>query len=414
MKFNGTDTNVGGFNFEALRGMSYQSTKGAEIGECLNTMGKIRNKDFESWITEWSCLADRVSEEAENYLTKGLKSSACYSFHRSSNYYRMAEFYAKHDDPRQEALWKRSRKCFFEACKLNEPKIEPIEIPYKGTILPGYFVKSGSDKAPTLIAMSGFDGSAEELYHFIGAVAPEYGWNCLIFEGPGQRGALHLNPELKLRGDYEVPVKAVVDYAVSRSDVDEDKIALIGYSLGGYLAPRAVAYEHRIKACIASSLVIDIGEAARAVWPDIIRNRTSAFNTLYRFLSFFNKDMKWIYEQALWSMDIKSPYEFIKAFDSFNLNGLQKQFKCPILAIIGEDEIEQTSKILLDSTIKWAEETNNTQYHLFTKSTGASAHCQVGNMSKAHGVIFEWLNNTVILNNAHYFPLLKDLRYNKK
>lgn len=51
MKFNGTDTNVGGFNFEALRGMSYQSTKGAEIGECLNTIGKIRNKEFESWIT---------------------------------------------------------------------------------------------------------------------------------------------------------------------------------------------------------------------------------------------------------------------------------------------------------------------------------------------------------------------------
>ena len=86
--------------------------------------------------------------------------------------------------------------------------------------------------------MSGFDGSAEELYHFIGAVSPEYGWNCLIFEGPGQRGALHLNPKLKMRADYEVPVKAVVDYAISRNDVDEDKIALIGYSLGGYLAPR--------------------------------------------------------------------------------------------------------------------------------------------------------------------------------
>ena len=60
MKFNGTDTNVGGFNFEALRGMSYQSTKGAEIGECLNTIDKIRNKDFESWITEWKGLADCV------------------------------------------------------------------------------------------------------------------------------------------------------------------------------------------------------------------------------------------------------------------------------------------------------------------------------------------------------------------
>ena len=159
----------------------------------------------------------------------------------------------------------------------------------------------------------------------------------------------------------------------------------------------AVAYEHRIKACVASSLVVDIGEAARAVWPGIIRNRTTSFNNFYKFLSFFNKDMKWIYEQALWSMDIKSPYEFIKAFDSFNLQGLQKQFGCPILSVYGEDEIEQTSKFLIDATFKWAEETDNTQYYLFSKSTGASADCLVGNMSKAQGVIFEWLNNTVFI-----------------
>jgi len=50
MKFNGTNTNVGGFNFEAFRGMSYQSTKSAEIGECLQTLHKIKKDDFESWI----------------------------------------------------------------------------------------------------------------------------------------------------------------------------------------------------------------------------------------------------------------------------------------------------------------------------------------------------------------------------
>jgi predicted esterase YcpF (UPF0227 family) len=69
-------------------------------------------------------------------------------------------------------------------------------------------------------------------------VAPDYGWNCLIFEGPGQRGCLHINPHLKLRHDYEVPVKAVVDYAVSREE-DKDNLAIIGYSLGGYLAARS-------------------------------------------------------------------------------------------------------------------------------------------------------------------------------
>ena len=84
---------------------------------------------------------------AENYLSKGLTSSACYSFHRASNYYQLAEFYAKHEDPRQEALWKCSRESFFEACKLDKTEIEPIKIPYNGDILPGYFVKSGSESS---------------------------------------------------------------------------------------------------------------------------------------------------------------------------------------------------------------------------------------------------------------------------
>ena len=61
----------------------------------------------------------------------------------------------------------------------------------------------------------------------------------VIFEGPGQWGALKLNSGLVFRPDYEKPVQSVVNYLLSRSDVDEDKIAIIGYSMGGYLAPRA-------------------------------------------------------------------------------------------------------------------------------------------------------------------------------
>ncbi len=414
MNFDGAKTNIGGFNFEALRGMSYQSTQGAAIGECLRTIKDIKQNNFESWIKGWQVLAERNSAEAENYLKKGLNSCACYAFHRAANYYRMAEFYAQYTDPRQEALWRRSRECFFQACKLNKTEIEPVEIPFDGARLPGYFVKSGTGKAPTLIAMSGFDGSAEELYHFIGAVAPENGWNCLMFEGPGQRGCLHLNPKLKLRSDYEVPVKAVVDYVVSRNEVDADKMALIGYSLGGYLAPRAAAYEHRFKACIASSLVIDIGEAVRAVWPEVLRNMNAGvFNTFFKGFSIFNKDMKWFYDQALWAMDINSPHEFISAFDKFSLQGLQNQFECPILSVMGADELEQTSQLLIDSTIKWAQ-TVNSQVHVFSKATGASAHCQIGNMGQSQALIFEWLNNTVLLNKKEYFPQIKDMSYDKK
>jgi pimeloyl-ACP methyl ester carboxylesterase len=84
------------------------------------------------------------------------------------------------------------------------------------------------------------------------APAADRGWNCLVFEGPGQWGPVFDQPPLLLRPDWEKPVTAVADYAETRPEIDTQRLALIGYSLGGYLAPRAAAMEPRIRACIAS------------------------------------------------------------------------------------------------------------------------------------------------------------------
>lgn len=351
MRFNGLKTDVGSFSFEGLRAMSYAGTKGAEIGECLQTLGRNRDNDFESWIREWGNVADRNARDALSFRAKGFRSSACAAFHRASNYYRAAEFFAKYTDPRQRPLWRKSRHCFLEACRLNQPEIQPLSIPYLGSSLPGYLVKVASGrKAPTLIAHSGYDGSAEELYHFIGAVAPANGWNCLIFEGPGQRGAIHLDPGLTLRADWEVPVTAVVDHALTLPEVDAEKLAIVGYSLGGYLVPRAVAFEHRIKACVASSLLTDIGQAFRSAWPKIIRDREKGFNFLFKLLMHFQKDMKWGYEHGQWVMGVKTPRDFTRAWDAYSLEGLQSKIRCPVVSLLGVDEIEQTSSKMIGTT----------------------------------------------------------------
>ena len=55
--------------------------------------------------------------------------------------------------------------------------------------------------------------------------------------------------------EYERPVKAVVlNYARRRrSDVDIDRTGIWGVSFGGYYAPRAAAFDKRVKACVALS-----------------------------------------------------------------------------------------------------------------------------------------------------------------
>jgi hypothetical protein len=107
---------------------------------------------------------------------------------------------------------------------------------------------------------SGFDGSAGEL-HGVGARAGiERGYSVLTFDGLGQYGPIH-REHLPFRPDLDNVVTPVVDFALTLPGVDPQKIALMGESLGGYLAPRAAAFEKRISALIANDGVYDYGVA---------------------------------------------------------------------------------------------------------------------------------------------------------
>src|SRR3989441_2505005 len=72
----------------------------------------------------------------------------------------------------------------------------------------------------------------------------------VAIDGPGQGEAEY---EIPICGDYERAARAVCDWIEKRADLDAAKIAMWGVSLGGYYAPRATAYERRIRACIALS-----------------------------------------------------------------------------------------------------------------------------------------------------------------
>lgn len=389
------NTAVGGFPYEALRLMSTQGTHGVELGECLATARRIQPNNFVSWSQEWLRLADRVTLEAETALRREHPITAGQAFLRASSYYRAAEFYLNHDDPRHQPTWERSRTCFQQAMVCLSFPVEPIAIPFEAAHLPGYFVSGGTGPRPTLIAIGGYDSSAEEVCHWIGFAAAERGWHCLIVEGPGQRGALHLNPGLLMRPDYEVPLRVVVDYALTHQEVDPARLALIGYSFGGYLAPRAAAFEPRLKACIANPLAVDIDAAWQSAWPKALRRLPPrVFDAAFLALSRSSEAMRWSYEQARWAMGIHAPHEFFTVFQPYTLHGLQDRFQVPLLLLFTEDEIALMKRLLVIQTLQYLEQLSCPwTWQVFTRAVGASAHCQMGGLSRAQAVIFDWLED---------------------
>lgn len=65
-------------------------------------------------------------------------------------------------------------------------------------------------------------------------------------------------------------VTPVIDFLMNNKekyDVDAERIALMGISMGGYLAARAVAFEHRLSAYILYNGVYDGKEALELSFP---------------------------------------------------------------------------------------------------------------------------------------------------
>src|SRR5690606_15240058 len=79
---------------------------------------------------------------------------------------------------------------------------------------------------------------------------------------PGTGEALRLQG-LTARVDAEAWAGAAVDWLQTRADVDPTRIGVVGWSLGGYYAPRAAAFEKRFALCVAWGANHDWGAVQR-------------------------------------------------------------------------------------------------------------------------------------------------------
>lgn len=394
MKLHFTDQT---FSFELLRTASYGLYGGSEIGEVLATAKQIREGDFESWHVAWLRTAERIEEIAAHALQEGHRISAGQAFLRASNYYRTAEFFLAPDDPRHMVTFEKSRTTFWQFLELSRLCVEKVHIPYEGTTLPGYFYLVDESHTPrrTLISLGGFDSTGEELYFFAAAAALLRGYNVLTFEGPGQGEPLRVQ-HLPSRPDYEVPVRAVVDYLWTRPEVDRERIALMGTSLGGYYASRAASFEPRVKALISHGVFFDWWATLTQTKPALAflgewkspRGVQAALNVAMRF----NSELRWSVKNAMWVLGVQDPVELIHEIKRYSLQDTAQMIRQPALILHGSRDhfIPREQLDMFYAAVK-APKT----LRIFTEEEGAEEHCQFGNMGLLHQVLFDWLDETL-------------------
>ena len=265
---------------------------------------------YDEWCAAWSSKAAVHEGLGRDAMAKKKYLTAAEMFQRAGVYYHFASFLFTHDQAQMKAANMKAVECRQTALPYLRPPGERVEIPYEGKKLYGILRKPEGVKNPPVVVMAvGLDSTKEETDAYEQPFHPR-GMATLAFDGPGQGEGQY---EFGIRGDYEVPVKAVIDYVEMRDDLDSNRIGMWGVSLGGYYAPRATAFEKRIKACIALGGPFDFG-AAFDTLPDLTRQTFMARSR---------------------SRDVVEAKEKAK---TLSLVGLAQNITCPIFIVNGRHD----------------------------------------------------------------------------
>ncbi len=385
---------------QTLRTMGSAPYGGADIGECLATAARVRGTDLTSWHDAWLAAAAAALALAERELAAGQTETARLAFWRASSYFRTSGvmLMGTPADPRLADVSRRQTDAFRRGAALLAAPPQILQIPYEGTTLPGYFFPAddGQQRRATVILTGGYDGTAEELYFFNGAAALARGYHVLAFDGPGQGAAL-LQQGLVMRPDWENVVTPVVDYLLTRPDVDAARIALIGLSLGGYLAPRAASAEHRLAACIADCGSYDLFAAALDHVPGplargLTDGRGLAIAVLRRVLRVLERKPTagWALRRGQQVHGTADPISYLRSLRDYTLTDRAAKISCPTFVCNAEgDDISRSAPQLAAAL------TCENEFVTFTAAEGAGDHCEAGARTLYHARSFGWLDRTL-------------------
>jgi len=367
------------------------------IQEIFDTAKNIRHTSELSWFKEWNKTAERVKVIGDKALEAGHNISAGDAYLRACNYYLAGEVFlhTNPEDPRILETYKKGEDCFLEGLKLLSVPVTKVAIPYEGTTLRGYLFKATTTKknAPTLLVHQGFDAPIENT-KYIAEEAIKRGYNCLLFDGPGQ-GMTIREKKLPFRPDWEKVVGPVVDYVSTMPQVDKDNIILMGISMGGGFAVRAAAYETRLKLCIVDPGYVSCYQMVKDMLPEKLINLyeqdPEEFNKKFLELTKYDVGLRWAIYHGMWVFGGKTPSEFLSNLKNFNYEKDIEKIKTKMLIMDGTKEAwgKGQAKKLYDA-LKCPK-----YYMQFTEEDSAASHCQVGGPAISTQRMFDWLDENL-------------------
>src|SRR5262249_26928098 len=320
--------------------------------------------------------ARKVTALGDQVATNGHTATAAAAYLRAANYYQIGERLLQPRSDESQKAYATAVRLFKKGMSEIQPlAIEAVEIAFEnGKSLPAYFVKSrdvGSAPLPTVVFFDGLDITKEiQYFHGVPELARR-GLATLIVDIPGTGESIRFRG-MPARFDTNVVGTAAVNYLETRGDVDRERIAVMGISLGGYYAPRAAAFEPRFKACVSWGAIWDY----YAVWK---RRIDKAFQASLSVPG----------EHIMWVLGVSSLDAALEKLKDWRLAGVAEKVQCAYLLTHGERD----AQIPLEDaqTLFNAIGSGDKTMKVFTVEEGGYEHCQGDNVTLGMTYIADWL-----------------------
>ncbi len=363
------------FNFQLNRVVMWGNGDPAEIEAVANEI-----TDSASWVRALTKLANNAEKVQKTDAQIG--------------YLRMSEFFMYDSDPMKLATYKRAKELFYahNAERIKDNDITLTDVPYGKNHLPVMSCRAKGNCKGRILLHGGNDSYIEEFFDSL-IYLREAGFDVYLFEGPGQGGCLR-EQNMKFTYKWEKPVKAILDY-FSLEDV-----TIIGASLGGYLAPRAAAFEKRITKVVGWSIFPDFFDILLADDPILVKKLMDAayrkgfagiFNGFYKKMMERSELVRWNLMHGMYAYDAPDPVSYVKKIRNFTLKGIGDKITQDMLIIGGKND-HMIMPYLFNEEYNLLPNVRSLSFQLYSNKDDAGSHCGIGNMKLILDTIVSWIN----------------------
>lgn len=363
------------FNFQLNRVIQWDGGRLEDVGPAA---GRIHTSA--DWKQELIALGDTAMAEGrmENAVA----------------YYRMSEFFMYDGDPDKLTYYCKASELFYKYYHdyFDSGLVKRLSAPYEGVELPILHTKPEGRSQGVILLHGGNDSYLEEFF-FPMLYLMRKGFEVYLFEGPGQGGVVRVQGK-KFIHEWERPVKAVLD-ATGETDV-----TIMGASLGGMLAPRAAAFEERIKRVVGWSvfpnyLYVALNAVPKRLWGPlkfmIAHDLRGPINAIMKKKMAAEPIMDWAIRHGMYAYDASDPFGYIKKLDDYKMTDIGPRLTQDML-VLAASEDHFIPKELYSLELDALPNVRSLTYRLFTGKEDAGAHCNVGNPKLVMDTVISWLN----------------------